>query len=80
MFCSTVAMARLTRMIAATECTSRILSFAIIRCSLGIARVEEGFEVICVPNGKRTAKGTFVNDSMIKASEWLVRAMRKLTS
>ena len=30
-----------------------------------------------MPNGKSTAKGTFVNDSMIKASEWLVRSMQK---
>ena len=80
MFCLTVAMARLTRMIAATECTSKILSFAIICCSFGITRVEGGFEVICMPNGERMAKGTFVNDSMIKASEWLIREMQKLTS
>ena len=59
-------MARLTRMIAVAECTSKIISFAIIRCSFGVAGVG-GFKVMCVPHAKRMVKGTLVNDSMIMA-------------
>ena len=70
-------MARLTRMIATAKCISRILSLAIIRCSLGVAGVG-GFKAMCVLNAKRTMKGNLVNDSMIMASERLVREMQKL--
>ena len=66
-------------MIATTECISRILSFASIRCSFAVAGVG-GFQVMCVLNAKRTMKGTLVNDSMIMASERFVRAVQKLTS
>ena len=41
-------MARLTRMIAVAECTSKIISFAIIRCSFGVARVEGGGSKWCL--------------------------------
>ena len=63
-----MAMARLTRMIAIAECTSKILSFVINRCSLGVAGVG-AFMPICVLNAKRTVKGTLVNGSVIMASE-----------
>ena len=66
-------------MIAATQCISRILSSAINRCSLGVAGVKQ-FAEMCVLNAKRTVKGTLVNDSMIMASERLVRAMHKFTN
>ena len=72
-------MARLTRMITPTECISTILSSAVNRCSLGVGGVKE-FTAMCVLNAKRMVKGTLVNDSMIMASERLVRAMQKLTS
>ena len=74
-----MAMARLTRMIAIVECTSRILSFVINRCSLGVAEVGTFIEM-CVFNAKRTVKGTLINDSTIMVSERLVRAMQKLTN
>ena len=76
---STVATAQLTCTIAAADCISKILSSAINRCSFGVAGVGE-FAVMCVPNAKRMMKGVLVNDSIIMASERLVRAMQKLTS
>ena len=70
-----MAMARLTRMIAPTQCISKVLSFFIILCSFGVAGVG-GFAMMCVPNAKRMMKGILVNDSMIMAGEWLVRAIQ----